>query len=253
MFLHWYQTPLWEVKNLSHRFINKTKTTVERKILLHLLKLTRNGTLKIQRLATEAQIPTPITYEALKKLQREGLIIVANDTILTSLDGRVRIAIRVIKAGADFEKTCRYLGWLEFENLASMVLEANQFTTRRRFRFKWASRRWEIDVLGCNEPIIVCIDCKLWRRSLGASATRKAAEAQTLRTKNLATVLATLKEKIDLVQWQRAVLVPAILSLYPSPAKFYRRVPIVGILQLQNFLEELPAQTNTLTHFVANF
>ena len=226
--------------------------TFERKILLHLLKQTRNGTLKTQQLAKEAQMSTQITNEALKKLQDEGLINIANNTIFTSVDGRVRIAIQAIKAGADFEKACRNLGWLEFENLASMVLEANQFTTRRRFRFKWASRRWEIDVLGCNEPLILCVDCKLWRRSRGGSATRKAAEAQTLRTMNLATALSSLKEEIDLAQWQQAILVPAILSLYPSPSKFYNRVPIVGVLQLQNFLEELPAQTNTLTHFVVN-
>lgn len=227
--------------------------TFERKILLHLLKLTRNGTLKIQQLAKKAQIPTQINNETLKKLQDKGLINVANHTIHTSVDGRVRIAILAIKAGADFEKVCRNLGWLEFENFASMVLEANQFTTRRRFRFKWASRRWEIDVLGCNKPIILCVDCKLWRRSRGGSATRKAAEVQTLRTKNLATALSSLQEKIDLAQWQHAILVPAILSLYTSPSKFYKRVPIVGVLQLQNFLEELPAQINTLTHFVADF
>jgi hypothetical protein len=55
------------------------------------------------------------------------------------------------------------------------------------------------------------------------------------------------------IHWRQATLIPVILSLVPGPLKFYNKVPIVPILQLQNFLNELPAHTISLTHFRAYF
>ena len=41
-------------------------------------------------------------------------------------------------------------------------------------------------------------------------------------------------------------LIPVILSLVPASSKFCNGVPIVPILQLQNFLNELPANIHLL-------
>jgi len=227
--------------------------TVERSLLTSLLKLTKSGPVAKELLAKDAGIPTQTADQLLKKFCEAGLIQWSHRTIEASSNQRVKIAIHTIKSGADFERVCRFLEWIEFENLAAAVFEANTFAVIRRFRFRWAQRKWEIDVLGCREPLIACVDCKHWSHGWRRSVIMKVVEAQALRTKVLTEALPSLQEEIGLVHWRQATLIPVVLSLVPGPLKFYNKVPIVPILQLQNFLSELPAHVTSLTHFFAYF
>ena len=226
---------------------------VERNILISILKLTKSGPAAKELVARDANVPAQVTDEVLKKFRDAELVKLKDRTIEASSNQRAKIAIHAIKSGADFERVCRVLEWIEFENLAATTFEANNFAVKRRFRFKWAQRRWEIDVLGCREPLIACVDCKHWSHGWRGSAIRKAAEAQALRTKVLAEALPSMQKEIGLVQWRQATLIPVVLSLVPGPLKFYDKVPIVPILQIQNFLNELPAHATALTHFRAYF
>lgn len=226
---------------------------VERNILVSILKLTKSGPVAKELVARDANVPTQVTDELLKKFRDAELIKWKGKIIEASSNQRAKIAIHAIKSGADFERVCRVLAWIEFENLAATAFEANNFVVRRRFRFKWAQRRWEIDVLGCREPLIACVDCKHWGHGWRKSAIKKAVEAQALRTKVLAEALPSLQKEIGLVKWRRATLIPVILSLVPGPLKFYNKVPIVPILQIQNFLDELPAHITSLMHFRTYF
>jgi len=219
---------------------------------MSILKLTLNGPVSKALLSRDAGVPSQITEEALKRFFDLGLVQLTSRTIETSLTQRVKIAIRALEFGADFEKVCSFLGWQEFESVAAMAFEANNFRVERRFRFTWANRKWEIDVLACKEPIIACADCKHWHHGMGRSATTKAVEAQTERTKALTETLHSslvTHKKLGLTSWKQGILIPLILSLVPSPFKFYKNTPIVPILQLQNFLSELPAYTDSLTFF----
>ncbi len=227
--------------------------TVERNILVSILKLTKDGPIARQLVARYANVPTQVTEEVLKKFRDAELIKFKDKTIEVSSNQRVKIAIHAIKSGADFERVCRVLEWIEFENLVATAFEANNYVVRRRFRFKWAQRRWEIDVLGYREPLITCVDCKHWSHGWQRSAIGKAAEAQALRTKVLAEALPTLQKEIGLGQWRQATLVPVVLTLVSVPLKFHNKVPVVPILQLQNFLNELQAHVISLTHFRAYF
>jgi len=226
---------------------------VERNILVSILKLTKSGPVAKELVARDANVPTQVIDETLKKFCDAGLVEWKDKSIEVSSNQRAKIAIHAIKSGADFERICRVLEWMEFENLAATAFEANNFTVKRRFRFKGNQRKWEIDVLGCKEPLIACVDCKHWSHGWREAAIRKAVDAQALRTKVLAEVLPSLHEEIGLIQWRQAILIPAVLSLVPGPLKFYNKVPIVPILQLQNFLNELPAHITALTHFRAYF
>jgi Holliday junction resolvase-like predicted endonuclease/predicted transcriptional regulator len=226
---------------------------VERNILVSILKLTKSGPVAKEIVAKDANVPTQVTEELLKKFRDAELIEWKNEMIEASSNQRVKIAVHAIKLGADFERVCKVLEWIEFENLAATAFEVNNFIVKRRFRFKWAQRKWEIDVLGCREPIIACVDCKHWSHGWRESAIKKAVEAQALRTKVLAEALPSLQKGIGLVQWRQATLIPVVLSLVPGPLKFYNNVPIVPILQLQNFLEELPAHVTSLIHFAVCF
>jgi Holliday junction resolvase-like predicted endonuclease len=225
---------------------------VERNFLVSVLKLTNSGPIAKKLVAIDAGIPVQVAEELLKKFCEAGLIQQRRKTIEASSNQRVKIAIHAINLGADFEKVCRFLEWIEFENMAAAAFEANNFDVKKRFHFNW-TRRFEIDVLSCRQPIIACVDCKHWSHGWQKSAIKKAVEAQVLRTKVLADALPSLQEKIGLVQWKQATLIPIILSLVAGPLKFYNNVPIVPILQLQNFLNELPAHLTSLTRFFAFF
>lgn len=225
---------------------------VERNLLISILKLTKTGPVQRELVSRDARIPVQVADKMLKKLYDTGIIRYKGRLIEVPSNQRARMAVRAVELGADPERVCGVLDWDEFEEIAAKAFEANNFMVKRRFRFKWAGRRWEVDVLGCKEPLVACVDCKHWRRGWRRSAIMKAVEAQVERTQALAEALSSLHEKAGLVNWKKATLVPMILSLVPSPFKFYNNVPIVPVLQLPDFLNELPAHTISLTRFSAH-
>lgn len=106
-----------------------------------------------------------------------------------------------------------------------------------------------MDVIGFDEPLIMCIDCKHWRRRLNRSGLVKAVEAQVERTEAFGDVLHDYWRKTGLSEWKAATLVPLVLSLISGSQKFHNNVPIVSILQLQDFISTLPFEAHKLTHF----
>lgn len=224
-------------------------TSIERRILVCILQSTKKeSSINIELINKKARTPQQVTNNILKNISDKGLIRLKDSVVEASSKQRVQIAISAFKLGADFERVCKALDWMEFENITAMAFEINNFIVKRRFRFKWAERRWEIDVLGCRKPLVVCVDCKHWLHGWKRSKIVKTVELQVERTKVLATALTSLHEKLGVSNWKHATLVPVVLSLVFAPFKFYRSVPIVPILQLQNFLNELPVHVTTLSH-----
>ncbi|MFA5364510.1 MAG: nuclease-related domain-containing protein [Candidatus Bathyarchaeia archaeon] len=226
--------------------------TVKTDVLIAILKHSNNGDdVSKQVIAREANVPVQVVNNILGGLREIGFIEYENEHIELSSNMRVRLAIHAINNGTDVERVCKVLEWKEFENFTAQVFEKNRFTVQRNFRFKAAQRRWEIDVLAISEPIIVCVDCKRWRRGWGNSAITRVADAQAQRTEVLADALHFMQQKAGLENWSQATLFPVILSLFPGPVKFYNKVPVVPILQLQNFVDEFMGHKTELKHFQA--
>jgi len=223
--------------------------TTERELLISLLKLTRLGPIQKRLVSKDAHVPALIAEKLFETLASEGLITQRKNLVDASSSQRVKMAVHTVKLGADFERVCKLLEWAEFENIASEAFAVNNFDVKRRFRFKQAGRMWEIDILGRRQPLVVCVDCKHWHHGWQRAAIMKAAEAQAERTKAFADAILSLCKKAQLDNWNQVTLIPMILSLTPAPLKFHRNVPIVPILQLQDFLNELPAYAESLTHF----
>ena len=225
--------------------------TTKTDILIGILKHTNSGPVATERVAHEANVPVQVANNVLNGLREIGFIECENELIELSSNQRVKLAIHAINQGTDVERVCNVLEWKEFENFTATAFEKNNFVVKRNFRFKAAQRRWEIDVIAYSEPIIVCVDCKRWRRGWGNSAIRRVADAQAQRTKVLANSLHFLQQKLGLDNWKQATLFPVILSLFPGQVKFYNKVPVVPILQLQNFVDEFQGHAKELTHFQA--
>lgn len=222
---------------------------IERRILVSLLRMTRQGPVRKELLGKDSRVPTPVVNGILGKLCQNGFCQQRRGVVEATPTQRVKVAVRAIQLGADFEQACNFLQWKEFEDLASEAFRANNYSVTNNLHFKHAGKRWEIDLLACSEPLIVCVDCKHWHHGWSRAAIVKTVEMQTKRTEALSAAFPTVCEKIGLATWKQALFVPAVLSLTPSPFKFHDKVPVVPILQLRNFLNELPAHALLLTHF----
>ncbi len=219
---------------------------MERIVLVCVLKLTKDGPVRRELVGREARVPLETADKVLEKFSALGLLRLTAKTVEASSNQRVKVAIQALELGADPEGVCKALRWGEFEDIAAVAFEANNFTVKRSFRFKWAERRWEIDLLGFREPLIVCADCKHWIRGWRRSAITKVVDAQVERTRALMEAIPSLHEEMGLSYWKRARFIPVILSLVPGPFKFYKGVPVVPVLQLRDFLSELPAYLTEL-------
>lgn len=226
---------------------------IERDLLISLLKLTKDGHVLIKDVNKDSKIALDIVKKLLEKLQNEDMIYLKEDTVEANSDSRMRLAVKAASLGADVEHISAFLRWQEFEEIAAIALERNGYVAAKNVRFKHAGRRLEIDVVGCRKPLVLCVDCKHWQRGLKPSALRKIAEAQVDRAHALADTLPSAALKLECVKWTTAKIVPVILSLIPCSFKFYDNVPVVPVLQLQDFLIQLPAYVESLKYFAKEF
>ncbi|MCL2358933.1 nuclease-related domain-containing protein [Candidatus Bathycorpusculum sp.] len=222
-------------------------------LLISVLKLTKNGVALTKDINTEAKLPSTVCMILLQKLQNENLIKLKNDTIETDSENRMQIAVKAITMGADIQRISTLLHWKEFEEIAAVALKSNGYTVYNNVRFKHENRRYEIDVIGCRKPLVVSIDCKHWAHTITPATMRKIAEEQTKRTKALAYTLPNAKLKLQCTQWEKAKFIPTILSLMPNTNKFYNKVPIVQILSLQDFINQLPLYIEDINTYSKKF
>jgi len=223
--------------------------TYEKHVTTAVLKLTQAGPITKDLLRKHTRLDTTLLNKTLTKLSEDGLLQLKQNLIVASSSQRVNLAFKAILLGEDLEKTCRFMKWTEFEGVTAEALQVNGFKVLRNLRFKHKGKRWEMDVVGFREPLIVCVDCKHWRRRLNQAGLFKAVEAQVERTKAFTDALPNYWKKTELSEWKTALLVPLVLSLISGSLRFHNNVPIVAILQLQDFLNILPFEAHLLTHF----
>ena len=223
--------------------------SIERNLIITVLKLTKNGAASHGLVKRESRIPDYFAEKLLHILQNQGLVYVGRDYIEVDSYNRLKLAVRAIGLGADSEVVSSFLQWKEFEAIVALILEANGYLVTRNLRFKHAGRRWEIDIIACKKPIAICIDCKHWHHGISPSTLKTIVKEQIERAKAFADSLPSPNIRTECVTWNELQIVPAILSLVASNLKFLENVPIVPILQLQDFLTQLPAYGYSLKHF----
>ena len=84
---------------------------------------------------------------------------------------------------------------------------------------------------------------------MSPSVLKKIAEEQRERTKALADSLPNPAVKIKFASWGMVMLIPAVLSLTVGRFKLCDGVPVVPVLQLQDFVSQVPVYVNSLEHF----
>ena len=225
---------------------------IEGNLLISILKLTRDGPVSQNVINKEAKLPRSLVSKLLRKLQSEGSIYLHEGILEVTSVQRLQLAVCALRSGGDLEEVSGFLQWKEFEGMAAVAFESNGYRVVRNLRFKHGGRRWEIDIVGWKSPMVVCLDCKHWHHGLRGSAAEKIAEQQTERTRALVMSLPNPAVKIEFLSRGTAKFVPAVLSLTFDKFKFYNGVPIVPVLQLQDFLNQLPICSDSLLCLTAN-
>jgi Holliday junction resolvase-like predicted endonuclease len=227
--------------------------SVERNLLISLLKLTKGGPVLIKTVKNEARIPSTTASKLMEKLQNEGLIYLKQESVDVDSGMRLKLAVKAASLGSDLEHISTLLCWQEFEEIAAFAFKNNGYMVANNVRFKNTGHKWELDIVGCKKPLVICIDCKHWQHAIAPSALRKIVDSQVERTRAFADSLPNLSLNIECTRWSNAKFVPAVLSLIPSVFKFYNKVPVVPVLQLQDFLNQILAQMERLKSFSKSF
>jgi hypothetical protein len=227
--------------------------SVERNLIVSLLKLTKEKPALVEHVNIDARVPSLTSRNFMAKMQNEGLIYLRQDTVQADSASRITLAVKAISLGADVELVGNLLRWQEFEKITAFALKNYRYTVKNNVRFTYSGHRNEVDVVGCNKPLVVCIDCKHWQHAISASMLRKIVDAQAERARALADSLPNPKLDLECTRWKEAKFLPAVLSLMPSSIKFCDKVPIVPILQLQDFLNHLTVHIESLKYYQRTF
>lgn len=219
---------------------------IEVNMLISILKLTKKGPVSHETVKNDMRLPKELVDGLMRRLQKDGLIYVRDNMLEASGIQRLQVALRALRMGADVERVSNLLHWKEFEAITAVAFEDNGYEVTKNLHFKHAGRRYEIDVVGCKKPLVVCADCKHWRHKIGRSALETIVKEQIGRARALAESLPSPKIKIESTAWISVKFLPMILSLVIDESKFCAGVPVVPILQLQDFLHQLPAHTDKL-------
>ena len=220
----------------------------QRDILIALLEQTKDRTTSLTELREAVRVTDEGLSQFLDQLAMDNLVGKKGDLVKASLSQRLEIAVRAIRAGTDFERVSRSLGWLEFEEMVAYTFEENGYEVSRRFRFQAEGRRWEIDVLAVRRPLVVCAECKHWASGLGNMTARRIVETHLEKVRVLSENATEVSERIKL-NGGRVVFVPLALSLQPARNKIYRRIPVVSVFELPSFLDEFEGQMEWLASF----
>lgn len=144
----------------------------------------------------------------------------------TQLLSPVCAAYSLLRLNFQVEQVSRLLSWREFEHLAASLFRAagfevmeNVFLTRPRA---------QIDVVASGASLVLCVDCKHYRKEQGPAVLDRFALAQLRRSDYF-------KKS---TQDSRPVA-SVILSMSEPEGKFVRGVAIVPVRTLRSFLNSL--------------
>ena len=152
------------------------------------------------------------------------LLILTKFSIFVMNGAKLKAAFTAITNGYPIEEVSECLDWRDFEGLVSQILLENGFEVEKNVIL--TKPRMEIDVVGVKLNVVILIDCKHWKR-MSDSALNEIVRKQVNRVRRDANEICDV------------MTVPVIVTLHQEQISFVNKVPIVPIIQLSSFLDEL--------------
>ncbi len=170
-----------------------------------------------------------VVDEVAKDLVRMGMIETVEGDFVASLDQRMNLAYLALSLGGRVERVSRALSWRDFEEFTARIFASNGYEVETHLVFK--KPRFEVDLAAWTRDYLISVDCKHWSKPLSESLLRSIVEEQVERSRLM----------IRYKRWIGYKAYPCIVTLQPWKEPFYRRVPIVAVNLLNNFLIEFPS------------
>ena len=152
------------------------------------------------------------------------LLILTKFSIFVMNGAKLKAAFTAITNGYPIEEVSECLDWRDFEGLVSQILLENGFEVEKNVIL--TKPRMEIDVVGVKLNVVILIDCKHWKR-MSDSALNEIVRKQVNWVRRYANEICDV------------MTVPVIVTLHQEQISFVNKVPIVPIIQLSSFLDEL--------------
>jgi Holliday junction resolvase len=132
-----------------------------------------------------------------------------------------------IKSIEDLEKVSTEIIWQNFERLAAFIFEENEFQVKINIVKTFNKKRRQYDVIAKKNNQTFLVECKKWAGNRHRLSALKRATTQH-------------KERTEFYKnVAGGDAIPIIVTLIEEEIQFYEEVPIVPILKLNSFLNEI--------------
>ena len=201
-------------------------------LILKAIPIINEGSLSFDDFALATGLGRKTSTELVRMLARNEIGYVDSDFVSFDQLDKMRTAMLALKMGVDVEDLSGILGWKDFELLATNILDASGYVAHHGFRLK--KPRMEIDIVGIKDGMALLIDCKHWKRSSPSEMARFA----SMQVKRAEAFVRASK--------QVRFAVPAILTLHLESITFADDVPVIPIIKLRSFLNEVQGYLNEI-------
>lgn len=180
-------------------------------------------------------------------LLERGVLLKEGDKLIAP--DRVSLVEALLSYGFTAECLARLLSWKSFEEFLGGVFDRHGYSLIRNFRFSCGGRRFEVDILALKKPLVICVECKHYKRPRTAAPDKRILERHTERTRALAESIPGLSLELGVSGWGKIKVLPLIVTLLQE--SFYRKIPVVPVFKLNSFLLELDANIDSMCYFEA--
>lgn len=208
-------------------------------ITLNILSLTLSRPVCfINEIADYTHLSLEVLMDYLRILENEGLVrfVDVDGFMAIKVLNRLMLAYNAIKSGVDVKRISKFLNWKEFEILCYNVMESFEYVCHRNVRFKFNSKRFEIDVIGYKMSYVICLDCKHWSTNR-ISMIKKIIKVHYDKTLIFSKVF---KNIFNLNLNGKILFIPVVITLLDEIVGIYDGLPVVSIFKLNSFLNDLP-------------
>ncbi len=219
-----------------------------RDLLLNLLRMSKDcNEVTAEQLSQCTKVPPHIVLRNLNEAL-EGSIEIMGDSIHIPKEKKMDVVTKAISLGIGLDEIIETLHWRDFENFCLMVFDCNNFHTFHNFHFSYNKKRYEIDIIGLQNPLLFAIDAKKWKTG-HSGALKTMVTNQRDRAKAFAKALQnrTLRQKLNLNHWKQLTIIPMLVTSKFYEIKLFQRVPIVPFFKLNQFINDYPQYMPLIT------
>jgi hypothetical protein len=137
-----------------------------------------------------------------------------------------------IKSIDELQRVSKEVVWQNFEKLAAFIFEENDFLIKTNIVKTFNKRRRQYDIIAKKHNKIFLVECKKW-------------SGNRYRLSALKTAIRQHKERTEFYQnLTKEDAIPIMVTLIEEEINLYEGVPIVPILKLNTYINELDKDTN---------